>query len=201
MIDAPPSYETISNYPSLPQNNYTPQSIQPIQSSRITNITSTHRNLPLSSISTTITRPKMNEVRLYQDTNERRRNEELGDLYAIIKATEALEAAFSRDAITSSEYSEACTRLISQFKSTESALITGGMIKNAEVFMKEYEIDCPRAYDRLIKSGVPATVLHVSHDDRADSVIVAETVQVILYPFISFLYLNIINIINFYFVK
>lgn len=119
----------------------------------------------------------MGEVRLFQDSNERRRHEELGDLYAIIKTTEALEAAFSRDAITPSEYAEACTRLISQFKSTESALITGGMITSADVFMREFDIDCPRAYDRLIRSGVPATVLHVSHDDRAESVIVAETVQ------------------------
>lgn len=34
------------------------------------------------------------------------------------------------------------------------------------------------AYDRLIRAGVPATVMHLSHDDRAESVIVAETVQV-----------------------
>jgi ESCRT-I complex subunit VPS28 len=126
-----------------------------------------------------VTRPKMGEVKLFQDSNERRRHEDLCDLYAIIKVTESLEAAYSRDAITSSEYAEACTRLISQFKSTESALITGGMITGADVFMREFHIDCPRAYDRLIRSGVPATVLHVSHDDRADSVLVAETVQVI----------------------
>ena len=86
----------------------------------------------------------MGEVKLFEGSNERRRHEELADLYAIIKVTDSLEAAYSRDAITTAEYSESCTRLLSQFKGTESALITGGMITSAEVFMREYNIDCPR---------------------------------------------------------
>lgn len=204
MIDSPPSYDTIINYPSLSQLNSTQQIQQTQQNyTKLNPISSSSSTLNSSSslryynhLSNSVTRPKMNEIKLFQDSNERRRNEELGDLYSIIKTTESLEAAFSRDAITSSEYSEACTRLISQFKSTESALITGGMISSAELFMKEYEIDCPRAYDRLIKSGVPATVLHVSHDDRADSVIVAETVQVIFIIII----INL-NIIKFFFIE
>lgn len=95
----------------------------------------------------------------------------------IIKATESLEAAYSRDAVSATAYAESCTRLIQQFKSTESALITGGMITSAEVFMREFDVDCPRAYDRLLRAGVPATVMHVSHDDRGENVVVAETVQ------------------------
>lgn len=33
-------------------------------------------------------------------------------------------------------------------------------------FMKEYQLDCPYATDRLVKYGVPATVLHRQVDER-----------------------------------
>ena len=33
-------------------------------------------------------------------------------------------------------------------------------------FMKEYQLDCPYAMDRLVKYGVPATVLHRQVDER-----------------------------------
>ncbi len=79
--------------------------------------------------------------------------EELSDLYAIIKATELLEAAYSRDCITSSEYTDACSRIISQFKTTESALISRKLIDSTDHFMKEYQIDCARAYERLVVTG------------------------------------------------
>lgn len=132
MTEAPPSYDAALAYPTVPSIPQYQYSHPPPQSQG-------HRTQ-----SSNITRPKMGEVRLFEGSNERRRHEELGDLYAIIKVTESLEAAYSRDAITTSEYSEACTRLLAQFKSTESALITGGMITSAEVFMREYDIDCPR---------------------------------------------------------
>lgn len=32
--------------------------------------------------------------------------------------------------------------------------------------MKEYQLDCPYAMDRLVKYGVPATVLHRQVDER-----------------------------------
>ncbi|CAE7743829.1 vps28 [Symbiodinium microadriaticum] len=175
MSELPPSYDAALSYPTVPSvpsaaSGQLPQYVHPH-----------HHTAPLKHgarlQSSNITRPKMGEVKLFEGSNERRRHEELADLYAIIKVTDSLEAAYSRDAISTSEYSESCTRLLSQFKGTESALITGGMITSAEIFMREYNIDCPRAYDRLIRAGVPATVMHMSHDDRADSVIVAETVQ------------------------
>lgn len=128
--------------------------------------------------------------------------EELSDLYAIIKATELLEAAYSRDCISSADYADACGRTIAQFKTAESALISRKYITSTEAFMKEFQIDCPRAFERLVvtgsenvptifsliskglcgcmlhHTGVPATVVHGGgKDDRAQSVIVAETVQ------------------------
>jgi hypothetical protein len=51
-------------------------------------------------------RKQMVEIRLYDNIKERGRCEDLADLFAIIKATEALEAAYGRDALTTSEYNE-----------------------------------------------------------------------------------------------
>lgn len=33
-------------------------------------------------------------------------------------------------------------------------------------FFKEYQLDCPYAMERLVKYGVPATVLHRNVDER-----------------------------------
>jgi len=40
-----------------------------------------------------------------------------------------------------------------------------------------YQVECPRALDRLLREGVPATVVHNTTDDRGETVRVAETVQ------------------------
>eukprot|EP00634_Sargassococcus_sp_CCMP2135_P007990 CAMPEP_0198658180 /NCGR_PEP_ID=MMETSP1467-20131203/23400_1 /TAXON_ID=1462469 /ORGANISM="unid. sp., Strain CCMP2135" /LENGTH=214 /DNA_ID=CAMNT_0044394435 /DNA_START=17 /DNA_END=661 /DNA_ORIENTATION=+ len=102
----------------------------------------------------------MEEVKLYSTTRERRKYDDMADLYALIKTTEKLEKAFARDAIKPDEYETACLRLISQFKASESALRTDGTIKSADEFMKEYRMDCPRARERLLRCGVPATTLN-----------------------------------------
>lgn len=98
-------------------------------------------------------RPPTEEIRAFEDAKERNTLEELSDLYAIIKATELLEAAYSRDCITSDQYADACSRTISQFKTTETALISRKYIVSTEAFMKEYQIDCPRAFERLVVVG------------------------------------------------
>lgn len=104
-------------------------------------------------MNTKIGRKPSEEIQLYEDSKERNRLEELSDLYAIIKATELLELAYSRDCIKSDEYADACGRIISQFKTTESALIARKSIESTEEFMKEFQIECPRAYERLVKIG------------------------------------------------
>lgn len=94
------------------------------------------------------------------------------DLYAILKATETLEKAYARDAVGGDEYEKLCVKLISQFKSTVSAL----KIDPTE-FCRIYTVDCPRAVNRLVHTGVPATTLHAQVDDNGESVRVAECVQ------------------------
>lgn len=121
-------------------------------------------------------RPKYGEIKAFDSATERRRCEDLADLYAIARATESLEAIFSRDAVTPAEYAQECTKLISQFKSTESALVSSGAIKSGDAFFKEFQIDFPRAYERLIRTGVPATVIHATNVS-SDAVVVAQTTQ------------------------
>jgi len=119
----------------------------------------------------------MSEVKLFTNSRSRRTYDDMADLYAIFKTVEHLEMAYARDAVSEKEYESACTRLISQFRSTESALVASKTVKDAASFCETYMIECPRAQDRLLRVGVPATVVHQMADDRGEAVRVAETVQ------------------------
>jgi len=107
-------------------------------------------------------------------------NEELCTFYTIIKLTESIEVAFANDAISREEYTVECEKLISQFKTTEAALVQGRQITSAAAFFEEQgtltKPWCGRANIRLLRDGVPATLLHAAHDSReADRQIIAET--------------------------
>jgi ESCRT-I complex subunit VPS28 len=102
----------------------------------------------------------MGEIKAFDNVAERKVNDELGTFYQIIRVTEALESAFSKDAVSEEDYTTECNKLISQFKSTEAALKRAGIIKSAKDFIDEYQFDCHRAVERLIDIGVPATVAH-----------------------------------------
>lgn len=117
------------------------------------------------------------EIKLYDNNEERKHWDRLADLYATISVTEALETLYSRDAIAPKEYEVACSRLISQFKADETALVGSKKIVSADAFYCEYQMDFPRAYERLFRAGVPATMLHAPRDDRPDHVVVADTVR------------------------
>ena len=71
------------------------------------------------------------------------------DLFAIIKATEKLERAYVRDDVSASDYEGACEKLIAQFK-----VLWGSMrdaVPSIEAFMQQYHMQCPMAYNRLVK--------------------------------------------------
>lgn len=110
-------------------------------------------------------------IRLYDSTKERRKFTEMADLYSIIKATEHLERAYVRDAIGKDEYTEACTKLIAQYKGAKMA------VGDVHEFMREYKTDCPRAMNRLIREGVPATVVNADYNTQQSAVKVADTIQ------------------------
>ncbi|OVA20203.1 Vacuolar protein sorting-associated [Macleaya cordata] len=118
------------------------------------------------------------EVKLWNDKREREMYDNFADLYAIIKATEKLEKAYVRDIISSSQYEPECLKLIGQFKTLTSSL--AGTIPSIERFADIYKMDCPAALNRLISSGVPATVEHraaAASSMNTSAATVAECVQ------------------------
>ena len=123
---------------------------------------------------------------LYENSREREIYDEQANLYAIIIATEHLERAYARDAVEPKEYTAQCKKLISQFKLAERVLRSSsnsssssskGMMTTVEEFMTRYQMDCPRAEERLLKMGIPEPMKGGTHDDVSHAVTVAETVQ------------------------
>eukprot|EP00246_Nothoceros_aenigmaticus_P017068 TRINITY_DN808_c1_g1_i1.p1 TRINITY_DN808_c1_g1~~TRINITY_DN808_c1_g1_i1.p1 ORF type:complete len:214 (+),score=43.70 TRINITY_DN808_c1_g1_i1:84-725(+) len=118
----------------------------------------------------------LREVRLWADKREREMYDNFADLFAIIKTTEKLEKAYVRDVISAKEYEPACTKLIAQFRTLKTTL--RDTVPDVERFMAAYKMDCPAAVNRLIVSGIPATVEHKgSSSDSGTAVAVAECVQ------------------------
>ncbi|XP_042478249.1 vacuolar protein sorting-associated protein 28 homolog 2-like [Macadamia integrifolia] len=118
------------------------------------------------------------EVNLWNDKREREMYDNFADLYAIIKVTEKLEKAYVRDIISSAEYEPECLKLIAQFKTLTSTL--KDTVPSVERFVDTYKMDCPAALNRLIVSGVPATVEHraaAAASTTTSAAIVAECVQ------------------------
>jgi ESCRT-I complex subunit VPS28 len=115
------------------------------------------------------------EIELYRSSRERQAYDDQATLYAIILATEHLERGYARDAITNQEYTKECNKLISQFRLAEKAALKDGM--TSETFMQLYEMDCPRATERLLHMGVPEPIRNVSNESAGVAVTVAETVQ------------------------
>ena len=117
-------------------------------------------------------------IPLFESARERRRVSDMADLYAIIKATEHLEKAYARDAVDDGAYEAACLKLVSQFKSSEAALRHDGTIADGDAFMTAWRVDCPRARERLLRRGVPATIARAAAGTGGDAALrVAECVQ------------------------
>jgi len=118
------------------------------------------------------------EVKLWNDKREREMYENFSELYAIIKATEKLEKAYIRDIISPSDYEIECHKLIAHFKTLSSTL--KGTVPPIDRFIDIYKMDCPSALNRLVTSGVPATVEHrvaASASMHTSAAVVAECVQ------------------------
>ncbi|CAL9107111.1 unnamed protein product [Musa textilis] len=120
----------------------------------------------------------MEEVKLWRDKREREMYDSFADLYAIIKTTDKLEKAYVRDLVSSAEYEAECLKLIAQFRTLHSAL--RGAVPSLDRFAEAYRLDAPAGINRLLVSGVPATVEHRaagSSTAAASAAAVAECVQ------------------------
>ncbi|KAI0792207.1 vacuolar protein sorting-associated protein 28 [Abortiporus biennis] len=122
------------------------------------------------------------ETKLYSTIPEREKYGTLATLFGIIVALDYLERAYVRDSISAAEYSPACTRLLSQYKTMIK--LVGDDVPTIEQFMSRYRMDHPAALHRL-KVGVPATVEHSSDTGSGPETgkMVAETTQ----SFITFM--------------
>ena len=114
----------------------------------------------------------LSAIDLYESHSERKYVDSRANLYAIITATEYLERAYERDAITIEEYTTECNKLISQFKIAESGAL--GRDETTESFLKMYQMDCPRAAKRLLTMGAPEPLR--SSDSSSENVVVGKTV-------------------------
>lgn len=113
-------------------------------------------------------------MKLFENSTERERYENMADLYAIFVTMENLEKAFIRDNITAKQYTPACVKLIAQFKTGLNLL---GNDFDMNEFLSKYKISFPAAQRRLIEIGVPATIEHSTTSTQETSTKhVAETV-------------------------
>ncbi|GAB5356971.1 hypothetical protein AAMO2058_000333800 [Amorphochlora amoebiformis] len=117
------------------------------------------------------------KIKLYTNSQERQRIEQMADLYSLIMSVQHLETAYTRDAVAESKYTESCKKLISQFKTLKAA--SAQVVPNIDKFMTEYKMDCKAARHRLLRVGVPATVEYggASELDKDDQKHVFEAVQ------------------------
>lgn len=112
----------------------------------------------------------------YEEQQRRERLASHADLFSIIHTVEALEKAYVRDSIPADDYTDACRKLIGQFKTVEHML--DGLTTHE--FIARYQISCPAAKHRLLEIGVPATHEYSRGGDSSASklsVAIAETVQ------------------------
>lgn len=113
-----------------------------------------------------------------RSNKEREMLESYADLYAIIKTIEKLERAFVRDAVADVDYTPACQKLLSQYRTLFDTI--RGDVPDKDAFMQTYSMQCPMA-SRRIEVGMPATLEHGSaaaQGGAANSAYaVAETVQ------------------------
>lgn len=78
------------------------------------------------------------EVRLHSSNQQREKYNLLSNLFGIIVALDYLERAYVRDSITAAEYSPACTRLLSQYKTMLK--LVGNDVPSVEDFMARYHV-------------------------------------------------------------
>ena len=119
---------------------------------------------------------ELEEVELYSSSRERQAYDDQATLYAIILATEHPERAYARDAVTQQEYVQECNKILSQFRLTEKAALPKLNMSTPQ-FMELYQMDCPRATERLLNMGIPEPIRTATGQVADVAVTVAKTVE------------------------
>ncbi|KAL5403874.1 hypothetical protein PMIN03_009554 [Paraphaeosphaeria minitans] len=111
--------------------------------------------IPRSTLSATINLDE--EVKLSTTSAERDLYDSLAEIYSIIITLDALEKGYLKDSISEADYTETCSRLLKQYRSNLANETVARAFGDLDSFKREWDMDCPRATERL-RVGIPATV-------------------------------------------
>ncbi|ATZ50026.1 Bcvps28 [Botrytis cinerea B05.10] len=120
-----------------------------------------HSYIPNTALSATINLDE--EVKLAESRAERDLQDSLAEVFSIIITLDQLERAYLKDAIPESDYTETCDRLLKQYKAILADESVAREFVDLETFKNEWDIDVPRATERL-RIGLPSTVTAPSHN-------------------------------------
>ncbi|EHK39956.1 uncharacterized protein TrAtP1_005976 [Trichoderma atroviride] len=118
-----------------------------------------HSYVPNTSLSATINLDE--EVKLTDTRAERDLQDSLGELFSIIVTLDELEKAFLKDAIPEAEYTDICERSLRQYKALLADETIANEFKDLEEFKAKWDLDVPRATERL-RVGMPSTTITAS---------------------------------------
>ncbi|KAG0652034.1 vacuolar sorting-associated 28 [Hyphodiscus hymeniophilus] len=114
-----------------------------------------HSYVPNTSLSATINLDE--EVKLAETRAERDLQDSLAEVFSIIITLDELEKAYLKDAISESDYTEICDRLLKQYKAILTDEAVSRQFVDLESFKNEWDMEVPRATER-IRIGLPSTV-------------------------------------------
>ncbi|KAI6782365.1 uncharacterized protein J7T54_008451 [Emericellopsis cladophorae] len=115
-----------------------------------------HSYVPNTSLNATINLDE--EVKLTSTRAERDLQESLAELFSIIVTLDELEKAFLKDAVPESEYTEICERSLRQYKALLADETIAKEFQGLEEFKARWELEVPRATERL-RVGMPSTTV------------------------------------------
>ncbi|KAI0126339.1 ESCRT-1 complex, Vps28 subunit [Xylariales sp. AK1849] len=118
-----------------------------------------HSYVPNTTLSATIDLDE--EVKLAESRAERDLHDSLAEIFSIIVTLDELEKAFLKDAVPEADYTEICERSLKQYKSILADETVAKAFVGLEDFKAEWDLEVPRATER-IKVGMPSTTVNAS---------------------------------------
>lgn len=118
-----------------------------------------HSYVPNTNLSATINLDE--EVKLTNTRAERDLHDSLAELFSIIVTLDELEKAFLKDAVPEAEYTEICERSLRQYKALLADETIANAFRGLEEFKAKFELEVPRATERL-RVGMPSTTVTAS---------------------------------------
>ncbi|KAF6823934.1 VPS28 protein [Colletotrichum musicola] len=128
-----------------------------------------HSYIPNTTLSATINLDEVKcsngnhlaEVKLADTRAERDLQDSLAEIFSIIVTLDELEKAFLKDAIPEADYTEICERSLKQYKSILADETVAKAFRGLEEFKAEWDLEVPRATERL-RVGMPSTTVNAS---------------------------------------